>query len=111
MRERQLALSMRQHSRRLRVDGAERAPRNQAGGNVPAVLHFPHMARTRLSPKYQVVIPKEVRESIGLEVGQEFQIVSKGGVITLVPERPLSSLRGFAKGIRTDKLREKKDRV
>ena len=69
------------------------------------------MARTRLSPKYQVVIPKEVRESIGLEVGQEFQIVSKGGVITLVPERPLSSLRGFAKGIRTDKLREKKDRV
>ena len=69
------------------------------------------MARTRLSPKYQVVIPKEVRENIGLEVGQEFQIVSKGGVITLVPERPLSSLRGFAKGIRTDKLREKKDRV
>jgi AbrB family looped-hinge helix DNA binding protein len=69
------------------------------------------MARTRLSPKYQVVIPKDVRESIGLEVGQEFQIVSKGGLITLVPERPLSALRGFAKGIRTDKLRDKKDRV
>jgi AbrB family looped-hinge helix DNA binding protein len=69
------------------------------------------MARTRVSPKYQVSIPKEVRESAGLEVGQELQIVSKGGVITLVPERPLSSLRGFAKGIRTDKLRDKKDRV
>lgn len=69
------------------------------------------MARTRVSPKFQVVIPKEVRESIDLRVGQELQIVAKGGTITLVPERPLSSLRGFAKGIRTDNLREKKERV
>jgi len=69
------------------------------------------MARTRVSPKFHVVIPKEVRESIDLRVGQEMQVVAKGGVITLVPERPLSSLRGFAKGIRTDKLREKKDRM
>ena len=69
------------------------------------------MARTRVSPKYQVVIPKEVRESINLKVGQELQVVAKGGTITLVPERPLSSLRGFAKGIRTDNLREKKDRM
>jgi len=68
------------------------------------------MARTRVSPKYQVVIPKEVREVMGLEVGQELQVVAKGGSITLVPERPLSTLRGFAKGIRTDRLREKKDR-
>jgi AbrB family looped-hinge helix DNA binding protein len=83
------------------------------------VLQFPdrspvaggNMARTRVSPKFQVVIPKEVRESIDLRVGQEMQVVAKGGVITLVPERPLSSLRGFAKGIRTDKLREKKDRM
>ena len=69
------------------------------------------MARTRVSPKYQIVIPKEVRESIDLRVGQELQVVSKGGTITLVPERPISSLRGFAKGIRTDRLRDKKDRV
>ena len=69
------------------------------------------MARTRVSPKFQVVIPKEVRESLDLRVGQEFQVVAKGGTITLVPDRPLSSLRGFAKGIRTDKLREKKDRM
>ncbi|MEA2490134.1 MAG: hypothetical protein QOH21_1926 [Acidobacteriota bacterium] len=69
------------------------------------------MARTRVSPKFQVVIPKEVRESLDLRVGQELQVVSKGGVITLVPERPLASLRGFAKGIRTNALREKKDRM
>lgn len=81
-----------------------------------SVLHFydsigGRMARTKVSPKFQVVIPKEVRESMDLQVGQELQVISKGGVITLVPERPLSSLRGFAKGIRTDNLREKKDRM
>lgn len=38
-------------------------------------------------------------------------MVSKGGVITLVPDQPLSALRGFAKGIRTDDVREKKDRI
>jgi AbrB family looped-hinge helix DNA binding protein len=69
------------------------------------------MARTKVSPKFQVVIPKEVRERMGLQVGQELQVVSKGGMITLVPERSLASLRGFAKGIRTDQLREKKDRM
>ena len=69
------------------------------------------MARTKVSPKFQVVIPKEVRERMDLRVGQELQVVAKGGVITLVPERPLASLRGFAKGIRTDQLREKKDRM
>ncbi len=69
------------------------------------------MARTKVSSNYQVAIPKEVRESANLKIGQELQIVSKGGVITLIPDRPLSSLRGFAKGIRTDNVREKKDRV
>jgi AbrB family looped-hinge helix DNA binding protein len=68
------------------------------------------MAKTRVSSKFQIVIPKEVRESVDLRVGQELQVVSKGGMITLVPERPLASLRGFAKGIRTDQLREKKAR-
>ena len=69
------------------------------------------MPRTRVSPKYQVVIPKEARESANLKVGQKLLVIVKGGVITLVPDRPLSQLRGFARGIRTDNLREKKDRI
>lgn len=69
------------------------------------------MARTRVSPKFQVVIPKEIRESTNIRVGQDLQVIAKGGVITLVPERPLSSLRGFVKGARTDNVREKKDRL
>ena len=48
------------------------------------------MARTVLSTKFQVVIPKDIREETGLRKGQTFQVISKGGVISLVPERPLS---------------------
>ncbi len=69
------------------------------------------MARTRVSSKFQVVIPKEIRESSDIRVGQELQVVAKDGVISLVAERPLSSLRGFAKGVRTDNVRDKKDRM
>jgi AbrB family looped-hinge helix DNA binding protein len=68
------------------------------------------MARTIVSSKYQVVIPKDVREESGLRKGQTFHVISRGGVITLVPERPLSELKGFARRVRMTGLREKKDR-
>ena len=68
------------------------------------------MGRTKVSSKYQVVIPKDVRESAGIRVGQEFQVIAKGGMVTLVPDRPISSMRGFIRGIRTTGFREKKDR-
>jgi AbrB family looped-hinge helix DNA binding protein len=69
------------------------------------------MGRTKVSSKYQVVIPKDVRESARIQVGQEFQVIAKGGMVTLVPARPISSMRGFVRGIRTTGLREKKDRM
>jgi len=59
------------------------------------------MAQATISPKYQVVIPKEIREEVPIVVGQVLQVIAKNGVITLIPDRPLSTLRGFAKGIRT----------
>lgn len=68
------------------------------------------MARTKVSSKYQVVIPKDVRERANIRVGQEFQVITKGGSVTLVPDRPISSMRGFVRGIRTTGFREKKDR-
>ncbi|HEX8410753.1 MAG TPA: AbrB/MazE/SpoVT family DNA-binding domain-containing protein [Thermoanaerobaculia bacterium] len=68
------------------------------------------MARTKVSSKYQVVIPKEVRERANIRVGQEFQVIAKGGSVTLVPDRPISSMRGFVRGMRTTGFREKKDR-
>lgn len=69
------------------------------------------MARTKISSKYQVVIPKDVRVHAGIRPGQEFQVIAKGGIITLVPERPLSAMKGFVRGMKTSGFREKKDRV
>ena len=68
------------------------------------------MAETVVSSKFQVVIPKEVRKEIGLKTGQVLQVVGKGGVITLVPDQPISGLRGYLKGMKTAGLREKRDR-
>ncbi len=68
------------------------------------------MGRTRVSPKYQVVIPKDIREKVDVRPGQEFQVITKGGIISFVPDRPISSMRGFLRGIRTTGFREKKDR-
>ena len=69
------------------------------------------MAASTISPKFQVVIPKEVRERLHLRPKQRVQVLEKGGVITLIPDVPIKSLKGFAKGIRLTNLREKKDRL
>jgi AbrB family looped-hinge helix DNA binding protein len=69
------------------------------------------MSQTKVSSKYQVVIPKDVRTRAGVRVGQKFQVIAKGDIITLVPDKPISSMRGFVRGIRTTGFREKKDRM
>ena len=69
------------------------------------------MTRTKMSATYRVRIPREVRELAHLKTGQQFQIIVKGGVIHLVPERSLEELRGFARGISMEGLRDKSDRV
>jgi len=63
-----------------------------------------------VSPKYQVVIPKEVRESMGIFSGQKIQILTYKNRIELVPIQPMKKMRGFLKGINTDVKRDK-DRV
>ena len=68
------------------------------------------MATTTISPKFQIVIPKEVREKLHLRPQQRLQVIEKGGVITLVPELPLKSLKGSLKGMSKADIREKQDR-
>jgi AbrB family looped-hinge helix DNA binding protein len=63
-----------------------------------------------VSPKYQVVIPKTVRDALNLRPGQRMQVVEYEGRIEFIPERDLKELRGFLKGINTEFKREK-DRV
>jgi AbrB family looped-hinge helix DNA binding protein len=63
-----------------------------------------------ISPKFQVVIPKEIRERMGLEPGQKVQAIAHGDRIELIPVRPAREMRGFLRGIDTTVERER-DRV
>lgn len=68
------------------------------------------MNTVTISPKFQVVIPKEIRESLKLEPGQKVQAVEYENRIELVPVRPAAEMRGFLRGIDTTIERED-DRV
>jgi len=68
------------------------------------------MNTVKISPKYQVVIPKEIREKSGLKVGANLEIISYGNRIELIPIEPITKLKGFLKGINTD-IQRKKDRI
>ena len=69
------------------------------------------MATTTISPKFQIVIPKEVRDKLRLSPKQRLQVLEKGGIITLIPEVSLKSLKGVLKGMSKGGIREKKDRL
>lgn len=60
------------------------------------------MPTVTVSPKYQVVIPKEVRERLGLLPGQKVQAIAYGDRVELIPVRPPRELRGCLRGIYTD---------
>lgn len=69
------------------------------------------MKTVTVSPKYQVVIPKAVRERLGLKAGEELQVLSFDNRIELVRVRPMSEMRGFLKGLKTGFARDEEDRV
>lgn len=64
----------------------------------------------KVSSKYQIVIPKDVRERLNIKKGQGLEIIIKGNSITLVPEKPLSELKGFLKGMKLDGIRDEEER-
>lgn len=59
-----------------------------------------------ISPKFQVVIPRTVRERLGLSPGQKVQALVYEGRVELIPLRPAQALRGFLKGIDTTVARD-----
>ena len=68
------------------------------------------MSTVTISPKFQVVIPKEVREKLGLTPGQKVQTIVFEDRIELIPVKPVKKMKGFLKGIDTNVPREA-DRV
>ena len=68
------------------------------------------MTAVTVSPKFQVVIPKNIRESMGIYSGQKVQMLTYQNRIELIPLKPMKEMKGFLKGISTDVQRDD-DRV
>jgi AbrB family looped-hinge helix DNA binding protein len=68
------------------------------------------MTTVTVSPKFQVVIPREIRESVGLKVGEILQVIQYGRRIEMIPVKTIKSLKGFIKGMNTTFTRDE-DRV
>ncbi len=68
------------------------------------------MATVRLSAKFEIVIPREIREGLGLRPGQQMTLLEHENSLTITPEQPLKKLRGILRRTKVDDLRDKKDR-
>lgn len=68
------------------------------------------MQLVTVSPKFQVVIPKDIRRQLNIQVGQKLKARVQGEHIEFFPELPLSAARGFLPGLDTTVEREA-DRV
>lgn len=68
------------------------------------------MAEATLSSKYQLVIPKAVREETGVKKGEKITLIVKNGIISLVPAHLLIKMKGFLKGMNTTKIRDEEER-
>ena len=64
------------------------------------------MEAVTISPKYQVVIPRKIRESLRLKPGLKVQVLAYGNRIELIPLKKISDMRGFLNGIDTEVDRE-----
>lgn len=68
------------------------------------------MTVVTVSPKFQVVIPQQIREALGLRPGQRVQALQYGDRVEFIPVKTLKSMRGFLRGIDTSVPRDR-DRV
>jgi AbrB family looped-hinge helix DNA binding protein len=64
------------------------------------------METVTISPKYQVVIPKSIRDRLELRPGQKVHAILYEGRIELVLVRPIRKMKGFLRGLDTDVPRE-----
>jgi AbrB family looped-hinge helix DNA binding protein len=69
-----------------------------------------NMKTITVSPKYQVVIPKEIRMGLKLKPGQKLQVIQAEDRVEYIILKDIKDARGFLKGINTDILREE-DRI
>ena len=66
----------------------------------------------KVSPKFQVVIPADVRAALGITQGSHVEVIAKGGVAYLVPVPTLKTLqKNFGRKLDSKNIRDKKDRL
>jgi AbrB family looped-hinge helix DNA binding protein len=70
-----------------------------------------NMGTVTLSSKFQVVIPRDIREKLNLIPGQKIVVIEKDGVLHLIPQKPIKEMRGFVKDINTQDIRDEEDRL
>lgn len=68
------------------------------------------MSTVVISPKFQVVIPKEIRENMKLDQGMKVEMIQYDNRIELIPIQPIEKMRGVLKGIDTS-IKRGKDRL
>jgi len=64
------------------------------------------MITVTVSSKYQVVIPREIREKLDIRAGQRIQLIHYQDRIEFIPEKNIKEMKGFLKGLKTDVKRE-----
>jgi AbrB family looped-hinge helix DNA binding protein len=69
------------------------------------------MSKVKLSSKFQIVIPREVRKKLDLKPGESIVIVEKAGTIHLVTQKPIQCMRGFVKTGKVENIREETNRI
>ncbi len=75
------------------------------------MFHKVLKARVKVSPKFQIVIPKEIREELKIEAGEELFMYVYEGKLHVDTPRPITELRGIAKGMKwKDDYRDRNDR-
>lgn len=69
------------------------------------------MISAKLSSKFQLAIPKALRDQLDLKAGQQFTLIAKGNIIELVPVRSLKAAKGGFAGCNPDSYRDHQDRI
>ncbi len=69
------------------------------------------MSTATLSSKFQLSVPKALREAMHLHPGQQFEMIPVGAVIQLVPKTSIKELRSIARGANSAQYRDRKDRA
>jgi len=69
------------------------------------------MTRVTVSSKYQIVIPRALREALHIRKGQTVSLIPVGGVIEIVPDRPLAELEGAFPGVSLEGIRDETERL